>query len=131
VYEFDGDDIGEAEDTDIILSVFKEELKTYQLRYENVAGRSSESGTFSTSSESILFDFEMVGQKGNSGGANRGQGRKSNDQKEKEAVIKNKGGPLDHFLMKIAAQSQRSKRSLSTCSKHFHWRFITCSIHSH
>jgi hypothetical protein len=52
-YKPDGDDIGEVEDTNIILSVFKEELKTYQLRFENAnaAGRSSGSSTFSTSSE--------------------------------------------------------------------------------
>jgi hypothetical protein len=56
----------------------------------------------------------MVGQQGKSGGANRGQGRKSNDQKEKELVIKNKGGPLDHLFKRISLQSSESNEVIDS-----------------
>jgi hypothetical protein len=54
---------------------------------------------------------KMAGAKGKSGGPNRNQGRKSNEQKEKEIVKKNKGGPLDHMFQKInSTQSQSSQQ---------------------
>jgi hypothetical protein len=60
----------------------------------------------------------MAGAKGKSGGPNRKQGRKSNEEKSKEIVKKNKGGPLDHMFNRInSTQSQIQSNQLSDASE--------------